>query len=52
MARLDPRQREGKKRVSQIRWKREEITDAFILIVLMTAFCLWVGIRIATHNFD
>ena len=42
----------SKKRIEQIRWKRREIIHAFILLLLMTAFSLWIGIWIATHTFD
>jgi hypothetical protein len=50
VARFHQQRRRGGKRVPQIRWKRREIIHAFILIVLMIAFCLWVGIWIATHH--
>jgi preprotein translocase subunit SecE len=52
MARFDPQQRGSKRRVAQIRWKRREVIHAFILIALMTAFCLCIGIWVATHHFD
>jgi hypothetical protein len=51
MAPFDPQQRGSKRRLAQIRWKRREIVHAFILAALMAAFCLWVGIWIATHHF-
>lgn len=50
--RFDREQRGSKRRLARIRWKRREIAHALILAVLMTAFCLWVGIWIATQHFD
>jgi len=50
--RFDREKGGSKRRVAQIRWKRSEIIHAVILAALMTAFCLWVGIWIATHTFD
>jgi hypothetical protein len=44
--------RGSKRRIAQIRWKRWEIMHAVILVLLMTAFGLWVGIWIATTHFD
>jgi hypothetical protein len=52
MARFDPQQRGSRRRIAQIRWKRWEVIHAFILLLLMMAFSIWVGIWIATHNFD
>ena len=52
MVRFDREKGGSKRRVAQIRWKRSEIIHAVILAVLMTAFCLWVGIWIATHHFE
>ena len=52
MAPLDPQQRGSKRRLAQIRWKRWEIVHLLILAALMTAFCVWVGIWIATHHFE
>ncbi|MGB7352666.1 MAG: hypothetical protein WBD06_03130, partial [Acidobacteriaceae bacterium] len=51
MVSFDP-QRGSKRRLAQIRWKRWEIIHVFFLIALMTAFCVWVAIWIATHHFD
>lgn len=42
----------SRKRVAQIRWKRHEIVHAAILLLLMVAFCVWVGIWVASHTFD
>lgn len=51
MARMDP-QRGSRRRIEQIRWKRWELIHAFVLFVLMVVFSIWIGIWIATHNFD
>jgi hypothetical protein len=52
MAQFDPQQRGSRRRIAQIRWKRWEVIHAFILLALMMAFSIWIGIWIATHNFD
>lgn len=52
MAHFDPQQRGSRKRIGQIRWKRWERLHAFLLLLAMTGFSIWVGIWIATHKFD
>jgi type II secretory pathway component PulL len=52
MARFDPQQRGSRRRIAQIRWRRWEVIHVFILLLLMMVFSIWVGIWIATHNFD
>ncbi|HEX4067354.1 MAG TPA: hypothetical protein VHZ09_15150 [Acidobacteriaceae bacterium] len=42
----------SKKRIEQIRWKRWEIIHALILFLLMTSFCVWIALWIATHKYD
>jgi hypothetical protein len=52
MASFDPQQRGSRRRIAFIRWKRWEVIHAFILVLLMTAFSIWIGVWIATHHFD
>lgn len=42
----------SRRRIARIRWKRAEIIHAIILFLVMAAFCICMGIWIATHRFD
>lgn len=42
----------SKRRVAEVRWRRGEIIHAIILVVVMTAFCIWLAIWLNTHTFD
>ena len=52
MSRFGLRELGSRKRIAQIRWTRWEILHAIALFLIMTAFCIWIGLWIATHDFD
>ncbi len=52
MAAMNLWKRGSKRRVLLIRWKRSEIVHLVLLALVMTLFCIWVGVWIATHHFD
>jgi len=39
----------SKRRLRQVRWKRHEIVSAILLVVVLTALCLWLALREASQ---